>query len=472
MDVEPETVYKSYSLSPEIGYASIAFKTYSFDCSDCSSQKQYKIMNYDKKRINDISEPDVGNYRSVIFSENTSITETPCENRNTKLLCFSPPKSVSFDEFISRHIEFDAETMTLSETVEGTMISLFYNIELRKWEIATKGAVSGNYYFFRTEYMNIAKTQNITFRKMFIDALRYDTNKDAKNVDLGDIPFVAALSTNYCYNFVVQHPENHIVNQVEFPRLVVISVYNIVSDEFRAINIPRVIFENWNCFYNSVVEFPEIYDTFLPKEGIMTARPMTYWSINSLWAGIQCPASCLGVTITHSISGDRSRINNPAYIELRELRGNNANLQYHYLCLLRMKKLDEFLLHFSGYTSIMRRFDTQYRTFAKNIHKCYVSHYVVKNKVPITPKYRTHIYRLHHDVYLPSLNRIRHETLSYNVDTNVHKSYSSTEHVVPINTELTPKYRSQVRLITLREVFTYLISIEPRHLLYSINSDE
>ena len=476
---EQETVYKSYTLSHEVEYASMTVKTYPFGPPTWFPRKQYKIVNYDKKRINERVEPGVGKYRSVIFSENVpsnGISFYPM----TKLLCFSPPKSITIDEFSDRHSEFDPATMTIEETVEGTMISLFYNSETEQWEIATKGAVSGNYYFFRTEYLNAEKTQNTTFRKMFLDALKYDIvnveryERTAKDVNLQEIPFIAALPTNYCYNFVVQHPENHIVNHAEFPRLVLISVYNVVGDELRAVNIPRAVYSEWDCFRNSVVEFPEI---FTQELGI---NPMTYWSINSQWGSIHCPTSCLGATITHYGSGDRTRVDNPAYTALRELRGNNANLQYHYLCLIRMGKLDEFLTHFPAYVPVMSRFAKQYQAFAKNIHNCYVSHYALKNRDPIAPKFKTHTYRLHHEVYLPSLNRFNADTRPYAPEFHKLDMYKpapvvgsgTSDSPIELKVEPVQEYKASIRFITLKEVHAYLLDIEPRHMLYNLNSPE
>lgn len=433
MNYERETVYKSYNLDADIAYESLRFKSYPFDDSEIFMNHQYRVVNYDKKTINDISQPDIGIYRSVIFSE---IMIGDGTISDTKLLCFTPPKSISYNEFILRYPVFDNKSIILNETVEGTMMSLFYNFDMMKWEISTKGAISGNYYYYRTEYANVNKTQNTTFRKMFMDALKYNMTSEilAKDIELDSIPFVQGLPKQYCYNFVVQHPENHIVKYIMFPRLAIISVYEIFNEECRAVNIPRDVYQEWDCFIGSVIEFPIIYSTqYNAIEGYNS-----YNDILNNFGTINCPSSCLGITMTHSVTGDRTRIDNPAYLELKELRGNNANMQYYFLCLMTMNKVEEFLYHFPSYIPMMMKFDAQYRTFAKNIHKCYMSHYVFKNRVPIPQKYYIIAKQIHYTVYIPSIS----------------------------------PDRSNTRFITLNEVFNYLLNMEPRHLLFAINKSD
>ena len=71
----------------------------------------------------------------------------------------------------------------MNEIIEGTMVNLFYDSRISKWEIATKGAIGGNYWYYRNSYDGDNKPQ-LTFRQMFLESLGYDKNTDFANVEL------------------------------------------------------------------------------------------------------------------------------------------------------------------------------------------------------------------------------------------------------------------------------------------------
>lgn len=395
MNEEIDIVYKSYKLDPYIDYSSIMNKICMVNGSQHEKHTRHIVINYDKKKNNTLSQPYVGLYRSVVFFEEMNKSSVV----NTTLLCFSPPKSISIDEFMIRYPEFDDDTMTLTETVEGAMISLFYNYHSSEWDISTKGSVSGNYCFFDKEQTNYQVVRKPTFRKMFIDALSYISPIGilAKDVSLGNIPFINGLSKKYCYNFVVQHPDNHIVNYHTHHRLILTSVYSIDGNEWRAVNIPQFVYQEWECFHNGVVEFPEIYN-------ISTCmNHNTYDTIRSRFGTIFCKPWILGVTITHSHSGDRTRIDNPVYTELKELRRVNAGMNYYFLCLKRIGKVQDFVTHFPSYKWIMDGFESHYCMVVANIHRCYTARYMLKNNSIIPLKYEMYINELHRNVYIPSI---------------------------------------------------------------------
>jgi hypothetical protein len=416
-----DTIYKSYLLNPDIGYSSIINKVRKTDGLQNEKYTRHVIMNYDKKKINTLSEPFVGLYRSVVFFEKMDEGNIV----SATLLCFSPPKSISIDEFMIRYPDFDDNVMTLTETVEGTMISLFYNYYLGEWDISTKGSVSGNYCFFEREHAHLLTVQNSTFRKMFIDALSYipPVGMLVKDVSLENIPFIDSLSKQYCYNFVIQHPDNHIVNYHTLPRLILTTVYAINGDEWRAVNIPQSVYQEWECFHNSVVEFPEVYNA--------NTYINSYDTIQSKFGTIFCKPWVLGATITHSHSGDRTCITNPVYAELKDLRRNNASMNYYFLCLKRMGKVQDFVTHFPSYKYIMDGFESQYCMVVANIHRCYTARYMLKNNSVIPLKYEMYINELHRNIFIPSIKN----------------GYSKTK-------------------ISLSVVYEYILLKEPRDILY------
>ena len=97
---------------------------------------EYKILNYDLICDND---QEYGMYRSVVLS-----------HPENKILCFSPPKSVTLEHFQESHPDITNPDIFINEIIEGTMINLFYDSRIESWQIATKGAIGGNYSFYKT----------------------------------------------------------------------------------------------------------------------------------------------------------------------------------------------------------------------------------------------------------------------------------------------------------------------------------
>ena len=335
----------------------------------------YNILNYDEQYVCD-DDLETGKYRSVVFSEPEG-----------RLLCFSPPKSIPHEIFEERN-SATKEKWETTEVIEGIMISLFWDDRINGWQIATKGAIGGEYWFFRTQFKDISeKEEQLTFRQMFLEAL-----KAKEGEDINDIPIIKELEClmehKLCYNFVLQHPLNHIVLTTEKPRLFLISVYEI--NELSAKFINPKIYREWAVFYgaNSMIEFPQD----VSEENDMP------WCVP-------------GHMILNTETGDRMCIENLAYIEVKTLRGNNPNLHYHYLCLLRIGKIQDFLNYFPQYKRIFSKFYKQFETFITNTHQYYVDVFIKRNEKRVPKNYFMLIQRLHKEIYIPSLRQSKQEDI-------------------------------------------------------------
>ena len=152
----------------------------------------YQILNYNPELVCD-NDTETGAYRSVVL-----------DNESKAVLCVAPPKSVTFDHFrecgsvpeINGVIdclheknqlqESHVTSLVVTEMVEGTMVNLFYDTRAKTWEIASKGAIGGNYWYFRTNYENVGDlTPQLTFRDMFLDALQAP-----RGIPLNDVPLL------------------------------------------------------------------------------------------------------------------------------------------------------------------------------------------------------------------------------------------------------------------------------------------
>ena len=115
----------------------------------------YTVWKYDRNMVAD-DNLELGAYRSLVFSLKTG-----------QLLCYAPeksvPKSLFFGPFQDRDLESepgqesesepeqtqDPSLFYVTETVEGTMINLFWNPDIEQWEIATRSGVGGHYWYNR-----------------------------------------------------------------------------------------------------------------------------------------------------------------------------------------------------------------------------------------------------------------------------------------------------------------------------------
>jgi hypothetical protein len=74
----------------------------------------YSVVKYVKEKLTSDLTHTYGLFRSVIL------------NSDDEILCFSPPKSISYGEFIEKYPKKD-KNIIVEEFVEGTMINVFWN---------------------------------------------------------------------------------------------------------------------------------------------------------------------------------------------------------------------------------------------------------------------------------------------------------------------------------------------------------
>lgn len=86
--------------------------------------------------------------------------------------------------------------------------------------------------------------------------------------------------------------------------------------------------------------------------------------------------------IARLTSGERCRIDNPAYLEALNVRGNHPNLQYHFLTMLKECRIDVFLYYFPWYgahfNGIFGAFYRQFINFSRGVYQAYVDRYIRK----------------------------------------------------------------------------------------------
>lgn len=337
------------------------------------NQQSYKVIRYNKKLLTKNHIPTYGLCRSLIF------------NKNNNLVSFSPPKSIPSEDFINNYKVVD-ENIIVEEFIEGTMINVFWDPDIQTWEFSTRNTVGAETKFF-------IDTTSKTFRDMFNEALEYS------NLKLED------LTTELCYSFVLQHPENRIVIPFIKPQLYLVGVYSIFHE--KTFNLFRVHTCNMQelkqsfIWKTTTIKFPDI---------IMVG---SYSDLIDKYASMNTPYHKMGLVIHNVKTGERCKIRNPVYEQVRQLKGNQPKLQYRYLVLRQQNLVNEYLTYYPETHKKFSQFRNQLHLFTRTLLSNYISCYVKKEKplMEYSEQYRTHMFHLHHKF----LNELREKKLFINL---------------------------------------------------------
>jgi len=141
------------------------------------------------------------------------------------------------------------------------------------------------------------------------------------------------------------------------------------------------------CFEqtNTTIQFPQIYSFESYTELIEK-----YGSMNTSY-------DIMGIVLHNKLTGERAKIRNPVYEQVRVLRGNQPKLQFQYLCLRNEGKVKDFLEFYPENKSEFSSFRDQVHLFTDTLYTNYRSCYVKKEKPlkEFSDQYRTHMYNLH-----------------------------------------------------------------------------
>jgi hypothetical protein len=362
-----------------------------------SNNIKYKVIRYDK------------DFLSVDLIKTYGLARSIIVNTDNNVVSFAPPKSIPSDDFI-RNYSYDESNQNIiaEEFVEGTMINVFKDPSVGltgAWEIATRNTVGAESSFYKT-------SNTKTFRMMFLEAAK-ESNLVLEN-----------LNPLYCYSFVLQHPENRIVVPFKKPKLYLVAIYYIDNSNkdditVQAMNMAEAkLFHNW---MGAKIYFPERYYF------------NTYSELIEKYASMNTSYDVLGVVIRNVDTCERTKIRNPVYEEVRNLRGNQPKLQYQYLSLRKDGKVRDFLHFYPENKKEFSTFRDQIHLFTETLYSNYVSCYIKKEKplMEFSEQYRTHMF-------------------------NIHKKYMD-------------ELREKKLFVTSRVVITYVNEIHPSLLMYCLN---
>ena len=329
----------------------------------------YHILKYDKDWLSRDSVKTIGLLRSVIFKDNGTIVS------------FAPPKSLNIDDLtIEKEQEYIAE-----KYVEGTMINVFYDTESNTWEIATRSNVGGEICFFMEEGF---KEEN-TFKYMF--------NEVCETIGFN----INDLNKSYVYSFVMQHPRNRIVKIIKNMKLYLVDVYEINTKTINSISTQDM----------SIFGIPDNTVNKLQRVSLESNDDLR--KCKDSYASMNTPYDIVGVVIKNKL-GERYKYRNPNYEHVRQLRGNQPKLQFQYLNLRQIPrdndysmigKITEYLKYYPEHKVLFNNFRNIIHKYTAELFENYIRCYIRKEKElkHFPEKFRTHMYTIHHELYLKNL---------------------------------------------------------------------
>jgi hypothetical protein len=331
-------------------------KLQQIECRTSNKQK-YSVIRYIKEYLCLDMIPTYGLCRSVIL------------NSTNNVVGFAPPKSIPSDSFIKMYPD-KSEHLVAQEFIEGTMINAFWDPSVGltgSWEISTRNTVGATSSFFKGANQK-------TFRTMFLEAMT------AINLSLD------SLNKDLCYSFVLQHPDNRIVVPFKKPDLYLVAVYHIkiVDGNWTALSYPMSDLKNYN-WGPAAIKFPQEYTW------------NTYTELIEKYASMNTSYSVMGVVVYNNLTGERMKIRNPVYEQVRSLRGNQPKLQYQYLSLRKEGKVADFLKFYPENKKEFSTFRDQVHLFTSTLFANYIACYVKKEKPlkEFSDQYRTHMFNIH-----------------------------------------------------------------------------
>ncbi len=351
----------------------MSFDLNSIDLQKCIQDKTFLTENhllmkdygpffnfkYNKKLLNHNNIDKLGLYRSIICDMNGNV------------VCFSPPKSYNYEYFNQ-----DISGAFIEEFVEGTMINMFWNKINDDWEITTRTTLGAKCKF------NIYGKN--TFRYMFLNAMNH------MQINFED------FDKNFCYSFVLQHPENKIVIPIKEPKIILVDIFsfknNIVTQ------YPRKMFHEK---LNLVIKNSE--KIIKPKGPLPIPFNDKSLSENLRHMVYNLPYTNMGFYV-HGADGKRTKIRNSEYEYVKHLKGNSPKIQYQYYNLRQLNKVKEFLEFFPEYKDEFSKLRHNLHRYTQKLYSFYNDCYINKIK-PIKSfpyEYKTHIYHLH-NIYLNEL---------------------------------------------------------------------
>jgi hypothetical protein len=156
--------------------------------------------------------------------------------------------------------------------------------------------------------------------------------------------------------------------------------------EIKVYPLDMAILSQMDCWKTTRIMFPKIYTQY-----------KDYTSVINTFASMNTPYNILGIVVKNKENGERCKIRNPNYEQVRLLRGNQPKLQYLYLSLRKEGKLKEYLEFYPENKNEFSAFRDHLHLYTETLHQNYINCYVKKEKPAdeYPEEYKKHMKTLH-----------------------------------------------------------------------------
>ena len=317
------------------------------------------VLKYVKNKLTTENINSLGLFRSIIVDEKGDI------------LSYAPQKSLKFDIF-SQTNQYDK--CYIQHFPEGTMINVFFDKHTDDWEISTRSSIGAK--------CNFNMDIRITYRYMFLEAM----NHSGLEFD--------HLDKTFCYSFVLQHPKNRIVVPISQPAIILTNKYKIENNIVYTnndITIPRI----------SKLTMYNINDETMSKSLNYTGS--SWNDITEHFFSSNLPYQLQGIVL-YNIKGERAKIRNKNYEEVKHLRGNSPKLQYQYYNLRQQGLVRDFLKYYPEHKQEFSDFRRDLHKYTSQLYQNYINCFIKKQKSlkDYPYQFKTHMYKLQ-ELYINEL---------------------------------------------------------------------
>ena len=365
----------------------------------------YYTLKYDRAKLTDDQYTSVGRFRSVVF-----------DNKG-KICSIAPPKMLKLTDALSSvAVNSAGGYLHAEEFVEGVMFNLFYHSD--KWFVATKSCVGEVSYDHMKDAPLSSATQSNdadaattgaaapAFQKLPVQEILRRRICDTLSLLTNGLE---ATPKQYCYSFVLQHPKNQIVAEVTVPKLYLIAVFELseINDTTHAIRVDRDIFST--AFTGSVFHMPTGLTCVADSTDDTTATftPHTVADYCKMYGSQETRGATLpGVVFRDADTGFCYKQRNPKYESVKKRKGMEQKLLSQYLYLRKERGIDEYLKYHPQHNKIFNDFRERLHEYTLRLYTSYIDHYVKKDNKPLKEyerELKTHMYKLHYDVFLATM---------------------------------------------------------------------
>ena len=378
----------------------------------------FYTLKYDRAKLTEEQYETLGRFRSIVFDS------------HGKVCCIAPPKMLKIkDEMNSWAVNSVNGDLTAEELVEGIMVNLFWyagggaGADDGKWFIATKSCVGEVSFDHIIESQAGAQmsadmdesgsaAKNNAFQKLSVQEVLRRRICDVLSLLPGGL---VSIPKEYCYSLVIQHPKNQIVNVITVPKLYLVAVYQLCDASVpgvgtNAIRIDRDIFSV--NFGGSVSHMPSSLTCVAEADDTGSSAPEisgshTVQDYCKMYGSMDTRSvSSPGVVFVDKDTGFCYKRRNPKYESVKKRKGMEQKLMAQYLQLRKDHGIDEYLKYHPQHARVFRQFRDRLHDYTQRLYDAYIEHYVKKDAKPLKEydrELKTHMYKLHYDLYLATM---------------------------------------------------------------------